>query len=355
MSSDVLKSVPFPIPTLDKPFGVELWPIFEQAYTKIMGYPPSAFYFVPGQTPLSTFKVTATLLATYYVVVLGGREFMRHRKAFRLNGFFMAHNLFLTVASAIMLALFIEQLVPTMNYITKYIELFDTGFLVLKKKPLSMQIPIRIEREQDFGANSALPAFLHTYHHGATALLCYTQLIGLTSVSWVPITLNLLVHVVMYWYYFQSARGVRIWWKEWITRLQIIQFVIDLGFVYFASYTYFSSTYFPHLPTFGKCAGEEFAAFAGIGILSSYLLLFISFYLATYKKSAGPHGRKRSMSEMGKKAAIDMSKLEVPTVEDAIHVGAAATAGKNENGGVVGANGALNGSMSTRSMRTRRA
>ena len=33
----------------------------------------------------------------------------------------------------------------------------------------------------------------------------------------------------MYWYYFQSARGVKIWWKKYITVMQITQFVIDLG------------------------------------------------------------------------------------------------------------------------------
>lgn len=78
-----------------------------------MGYPPSTFYFVPGQTPLSTIQATATMLITYYVVVLGGRELMKNRDPVKLNALFMIHNLYLTVASAIMLVLFIEQLVPT--------------------------------------------------------------------------------------------------------------------------------------------------------------------------------------------------------------------------------------------------
>ncbi|KZF20371.1 fatty acid elongase [Xylona heveae TC161] len=334
MSSDLLKSIP--LPSVDRPFGIHLWPIFEKAFTAVMGYAPQDFRFVDGKTPMSTLSATATMLVTYYVVIFGGREIMRNRPAFKANGLFKIHNFYLTAISAILLALFIEQLLPTLvrggtfhaicnydggwtnelvilyylNYLTKYLELIDTVFLVVKKKPLT---------------------FLHTYHHGATALLCYTQLIGHTAVSWVPITLNLTVHVVMYWYYFQSARGIRIWWKQWITRLQIIQFVIDLGFVYFASYTYFTSTYFPWLPNAGSCAGEEFAAFSGIAILSSYLLLFISFYLATYKKS----GKKGSGA--AKKAVVDMKNVQVPTVEDTVHETKAVLANGN---GVATANGA---------------
>ncbi|KIW99371.1 uncharacterized protein Z518_11359 [Rhinocladiella mackenziei CBS 650.93] len=312
MSLDTLRSIP--LPTLDRPFGVRLWPIFDKAYSAIFGYSPIDFEFVPEKTPMSTFKETAIALVSYYVIIFGGREVMKHRQAFVFNGPFMVHNFYLTAISGILLALFLEQLIPTvvrhgvfhaicsynggwtkqllmlyyMNYLTKYLELIDTLFLVLKKKPLT---------------------FLHTYHHGATALLCYTQLVGHTAVSWVPITLNLTVHVVMYWYYFQSARGIRIWWKKYITMLQIIQFIIDLGFVYFASYTYFTSTYWPWLPNAGTCAGEEFAAFAGMAILSSYLLLFISFYFATYRKQT-ISGRPRRNT--GREALIAMKDLPLP-------------------------------------------
>ncbi|KAE8154245.1 GNS1/SUR4 family-domain-containing protein [Aspergillus avenaceus] len=314
MALDFLQTLDVQRPSIDRPFGIHLWPIFDKAFDKVVGYPASEFKFVEGETPMSGFRETAAMLVTYYTVIFGGRMVMKNFPAFKLNGLFMIHNFYLTAISASLLALFIEQLVPTiwrngiffaicdhqggwtqplivlyyLNYLTKYVELIDTVFLFLKKKPLT---------------------FLHTYHHGATALLCYTQLIGLTAVQWVPITINLLVHVVMYWYYFQSARGIRIWWKEWITRLQIIQFVIDLGFVYFASYTYFSSTYFPWAPNMGVCAGEEFAAFAGMAIISSYLFLFISFYIATYNKAAKT-GRPRRNT--GRQAVIDMAKMELP-------------------------------------------
>ena len=92
--------------------------------------------------------------------------------------------------------------------------------------------------------------------------------------------------------------------------LQIVQFVIDLFFVYFASYSYFTSTYFPWMPRTGNCAGEEFAAFAGMGILSSYLLLFISFYFATYKKEKKVGKRHRRSTST--QATIDMARFEIP-------------------------------------------
>ncbi|KAI5288814.1 hypothetical protein KEM54_004833 [Ascosphaera aggregata] len=222
------------VPSLERPFGIALWPLLDKIFKGTVGYSANDFQFIKNVTWLSSWRETAAILVAYYVICFGGRGVMRSREPVKLPRLFIIHNGFLTVISAVLLALFVEELVPTLwrhgiyyaicdekggwtqrmvtlyyvTYLTKYYELLDTTFLVLKKKPLT---------------------FLHTYHHGATALLVWTQLLGGTAVSWVVITLNLAVHVVMYYYYMQSARGIRIWWKKYITVFQIVQFIIDLG------------------------------------------------------------------------------------------------------------------------------
>lgn len=110
-SSDLLAALP--LPSIEKPFGIKLWPYFDQAFTAIKGYHPQDFDFQPRVTPMSTLKQSFLTIVAYYIVILGGRELMRNRPAFKLNGLFMIHNFYLTAISGTLLALFVEQLVPT--------------------------------------------------------------------------------------------------------------------------------------------------------------------------------------------------------------------------------------------------
>lgn len=80
------------------------------------------------------------------------------------------------------------------------------------------------------------------------------------------------------------------------------------------------------MPSYGNCAGEEFAAFAGMGIISSYLVLFISFYFATYKKDGKNTTTRKSLRRL--------SQAPLP---DPLHVqrainGKAKTTGAKTNG-----------------------
>ncbi|TCD71535.1 hypothetical protein EIP91_008916 [Steccherinum ochraceum] len=260
---------------------------FLLAYVPLPKVPHYLTSYVPGMTPMSTPQEVYPALVSYLVVIFSIQWFMKDRPAMKPQFAFQVHNVFLSAGSLLLLLLVAEEVVPEVykhglfygmcnvkmwtgrlefyymiNYYFKYIELIDTVFLALKKKPL---------------------AFLHVFHHSATALLCYSQLEGRTSVSWVPITLNLAVHVVMYYYYYATAGGARIWWKKYLTTMQITQFVIDLFAVYFGTYSYYAATYYTHLPHLGTCAGTEYAALFGCGLLSSYLVLFINFYIQTYK------------------------------------------------------------------------
>jgi hypothetical protein len=284
------------VPSITRPFGVSLWPVFNELVSKatLGHFVPDEFNYVEGETFMSTPKEVTIVIAAYYFIITVGQLVFKRLSPLKLNALFQLHNLFLTTVSGVLLVLLFEQVFPIvyehgifhavcspkawyqkvvtiyyLNYLIKYVEFVDTFFLVVKKKKI---------------------IFLHSYHHGATALLCYIQLNGETSVSWVPILLNLGVHVVMYWYYFLAARGIRVWWKQWITRFQIIQFILDLIFVYTTTYTFYAHRYSQEfglwIPNLGTCYGTPFAAATGCLILSSYLVLFIMFYITIYKKGA---------------------------------------------------------------------
>lgn len=96
------------------PISLSPWTNFDRLWTSAIGYPAQEFEFLSGVTGLSTFKETVAIIALYLVVVFGGRELMRNRKPLQLNGPFIAHNLVLTIVSAALLALFAEQLLPTL-------------------------------------------------------------------------------------------------------------------------------------------------------------------------------------------------------------------------------------------------
>lgn len=108
------KDIELGMPTLERPFGIKLWPVFTKFWTAMFGYAPENFKFRVGETYMSTLQETVIALAAYYIIIFGGRELMRNRKPFVLNGPFMVHNLYLTIISGGLLALFIEQLLPTL-------------------------------------------------------------------------------------------------------------------------------------------------------------------------------------------------------------------------------------------------
>lgn len=111
----------------------------------------------------------------------------------------------------------------------------------------------------------------------------------------------------MYYYYFRTASGAKIWWKQYLTTMQIIQFIIDLVVIYACTYSYYSFTYNPSLPNFGDCSGTESAAAFGCAILTSYLFLFINFYRITYnqkKKAAAAKAASTNNSKPVKSKKI---------------------------------------------------
>ncbi|KAG5314220.1 ELVL1 protein, partial [Acromyrmex insinuator] len=184
--------------------------------------------------PFSTLAIC--LFYAYFVKVLGPKM-MENRKPFDLRKVMIWYNLFQVIFST---WLFNESLVTGWGgqysfrcqpvdysndpialrmaqgcwwyYISKFIELTDTIFFVLRKK------------------NDHIST-LHVIHHGCMPISVW---FGVKFTPGGHSTffgfLNTFVHIIMYSYYLLAALGPQIqpylWWKKYLTTLQMIQFVI---------------------------------------------------------------------------------------------------------------------------------
>lgn len=77
----------------------------------------------------------------------------------------------------------------------------------------------------------------------------------------------------------------------------------------------------PVLPHIGTCGHprQEVAAATGCAILTSYLFLFIGFYLATYKKKPSMKKTARRASKTEVPSMIETSELAADALRSASH------------------------------------
>ena len=148
--------------------------------------------------------------------------------------------------------------------LSKYAELLDTLFLILRKKPVP---------------------FLHWYHHASVLLLSIgtTMIRGPTGI--IMIAMNYFVHSVMYSYYAIAAISRPPRWGKMVTILQIAQMVGGLCMcvgMYRAA---------------RKVENCEVQSANGIVIAliyASYLVLFVQFFMGRYVKSSTSLSMKKS-------------------------------------------------------------
>ncbi|XP_065576069.1 very long chain fatty acid elongase 7-like isoform X1 [Artemia franciscana] len=222
------------------------------------------------------------------IVKYFGPKFMQDRKPFELRGILQLYNicqilfssyLFWALLSNGLLSGYSLKCEPMdysvrglpiaraswLYYISKHTEFFDTFFFVLRKK--TNQITL-----------------LHLVHHAGMPIIVG---FGMRTTPGGQGTffgvLNSLVHVVMYTYYFLAALGPSVqkylWWKSYITQMQLIQFVIV--FFHAAQVFIYKDCDFPKV-------------IAGVLCSFSFLMLimFSQFYITMYLRNRSAKANK---------------------------------------------------------------
>ncbi|XP_058462640.1 elongation of very long chain fatty acids protein 7-like isoform X2 [Malaya genurostris] len=225
---------------------------------------------------------TLGLIACYLLwVLLLGPMYMRDRKPMDLRRIIIYYNLFQVLLSGYM---FYEHLMAGwlqgysltcqtvdyndgplsrrmfnlcyVYYLSKLTEFADTVFFVLRKKQSQI-------------------TDLHVYHHSLTPMEAWilTKFIAGGNATF-PNIINNFVHVLMYFYYMLSAMGPRyqkyLWWKKYMTEVQIIQFILCIGHCINALVT--------------GCPFSRFVSTLLLINASIFLTLFMNFYIKSYNR-----------------------------------------------------------------------
>ena len=144
---------------------------------------------------------------------------------------------------------------------SKLPELVDTFFIVLRKQKL---------------------IFLHWYHHVTVFIYCWFHYaVQLRPAQWF-ITLNYLVHAVMYSYYALRASGRArppIWVNMVITVLQLLQMVLGVAI---NLYVYSQMTSDPTWYCDGEVERSYMYVYWSFAMYFSYFVLFAHFFWSAY-------------------------------------------------------------------------
>ncbi|KAI8324274.1 hypothetical protein GQ54DRAFT_75673 [Martensiomyces pterosporus] len=137
-------------------------------------------------------------------------------------------------------------------YVSKYYELIDTVIIILKGRKASL---------------------LQIYHHAGVILIMYYANYYASAASVFIVWENAGVHTVMYTYYALTVLGINPPGKQYLTSLQIFQFLFGQAFI----------LVYLCLP---NCQSPQQRSW--LWIMMSYLLpliyLFVQFFAKTYKK-----------------------------------------------------------------------
>uniref|UniRef100_A0A1B6KUK3 Elongation of very long chain fatty acids protein n=1 Tax=Graphocephala atropunctata TaxID=36148 RepID=A0A1B6KUK3_9HEMI len=227
------------------------------------------------------YPTIAILLVYLFFVLKLGPDFMKHRRPYELKTVMRIYNIIQVLYNGYLIHAVFEHPsgIPSVIANTcvlkddeKYDELkhaflfYTWHFLVLKIVDL-MDTVFMVFRKKDSHIT-----FLHLYHHVAMVFFTWFTFSYIKPHHGViPAAINVLVHTIMYSYYFLAtfAQLKRyLWWKKHLTKIQLGQFVIIL--------LYISVLYYNGCPIS--------KAFSYIWMFNVFVifLLFVNFYIKAY-------------------------------------------------------------------------